>query len=216
MDKTLLLALLIVFYAGNQSLKAQNKLPKSVFFGVEIYELSQNSFKNLGPDNYTFFAGTTFEIDSVTSWGLRYTGMNVELSEKHLQDPSPAYKGDFTGVTGNLNVQRLHLDYYYTWNFKRIKIQPIMSVGIGYNNWKFYNKLIDENYDLKTASIGIGGKFRFTFFEYAFVEIPAIDGFFHVYKNRKPEQYLGDAHIAFNDYFAVFNWLFIGCSIPLN
>lgn len=189
--------------------------PSNVFFGIELIELQQNSFKNIGVDNHTFFVGTAFDIDKRTMWGLRYVGMNVELSEKHLQEPSPAYKGDFAGVTGGLNVQRLYADYYYTWNLNKVKIQPIMSLGAGYNNWQFYNHLVDDSYDLKTVSVGIAGKFRFTFFEYVFFEIPAIDVFLHVHKNRKPEHFLGEAHIAFNDYFGVFNWAFFGISIPI-
>jgi len=187
----------------------------TLFTGIELIELGQNNFRNLGRDNHTFFLGASFGIDEKTSWGVHYTGMNVELSEEHLQEPSPAYKGDFTGVTGNLNVQRLYLDYYYNWDLNFLRIQPVVSFGLGYNNWQFHNRLVDEDYDLRTFSAGISGRFRFTFFEYIFAEIPALDIFLHLHKNRSPEAFLGDAHIAFNDWFGAFNWIFIGCSLPL-
>jgi hypothetical protein len=188
----------------------------NLFLGFEVIELQQNSFKNLGKNNYTFFIGTSFPINEKTLWGGRITSMNVELSEKHLQEPSPVYKGDFKGVTGNLNVQRIYLDYYYRWNLNFLWIEPIFSVGIGYNNWKFYNKIVDESYDLKTASLGVSGKVRFTFFKYPFIEIPSLDVFGFIYKNRNPEEMLGDAHIDFWKRGGVFNWIFIGCNIPLN
>ena len=191
----------------------QQKL--SIFAGIELIELQQNNFQNLGIDNYTFELGVALPIDKKTSWGLRYSGIGVELSESHLQEPSPAYDGDFTGVTGALAVQRLYVDYYYNWCFRFIKIQPIISAGLGYNSWRFYNSLIDNNYTLQTASIGLSGRFRFTLFSYVFVEIPCIDMFAYLYKSRDPEAYIGNAHINFNEIGGMFNWIYAGVSVPI-
>ncbi|MDD4640625.1 MAG: hypothetical protein PHF92_04595 [Bacteroidales bacterium] len=176
---------------------------------------AQNRFRNLGSDNYTFFIGGSAQITPKTYGGLRYQGINVELSESHLKEPSPVYKGDFTGVTGTLNVQRFYLDYYYRWTFDRIKIEPIISVGLGYNEWYFMNRLVSEEYLLKTASISLSGKFRFTFFHQAFFEIPALDVFLYTYKNTEPQQQLGDARIAFWKNGGMFNWLMVGIVIPM-
>jgi hypothetical protein len=187
----------------------------NVFGGFEYIELSQNSFRNIGKDNHTYFLGFSKQIDKKTLWGIHYAGMNVELSEKHLQDPSPFYKGDFAGVNGRLNVQRLYLDYYYRWDFGKIWIEPIVSLGAGRNSWFFDNTLTNENYYLKTYSMSLAGKFRFTFFQYPFIEIGSIDAFAFVKKNRNPEQFLGNAHIAFNKYGGLFNWIFLGVNFPL-
>lgn len=191
------------------------KIANGIYFGFEWIELRQNDFRDLGRNNYTAFLGASFGINKKTSWGLHYTGMQVQLSEEHLQEPSPAYGGNFSGVSGALNVQRLYLDYFYHWNLAFLEIRPVLSFGLGYNRWYFYHDLLEEEYDLQTFSAGISGRFRFTFFDYVFVEIPAADLFFHLYKNRPAEAYLGDAHIAFNEYFGIFNWIFIGCSISL-
>ncbi len=194
---------------------AENKQRTTVFLGIELIELAQNDFSNPGPDNYTFTAGFSRTLDQKTAWGMRYAGIHVELSEAHLLEPSPAYLGDFTGVTGALNVQRLYGDYYYTWDLNFLKIQPIMSVSLGYNAWNFFNSLEEESYALQTVSAGVSGRFRFTLFTYLFLEIPCLDLFAYLYKSREPEAMLGEAHIAFNPYFGVFNWIYAGVSSPL-
>lgn len=190
------------------------KAANSIYFGFEWIELRQNDFRDLGRNNYTAFLGASFGINERTSWGLHYTGMKVQLSETHLQEPSPVYGGDFSNVSGALTVQRFYLDYFYRWKLAFLEIRPVFSFGLGYNRWYFYHELREEAYDLQSLSAGISGRFRFTFFDYVFAEIPAADLFFHLYKNRPAEAYLGDAHIAFNEYFGIFNWIFIGCSIP--
>lgn len=138
---------------------------------------------------------------------------NVQLGERHLLEPLSAYQGNFCGVSGTLNVQRAYPDYYYRWNFRFLTIKPVVSLDLGHNNWRFYNSPMDENYDLRFFSAGFSGRFRFTFFNYVFTVIPAIDIFFHIYKNHSTEAFLGDAHIAFNKYFGLFNWIFFGVNI---
>lgn len=209
--------LLVLFLCSHSLLFAatENRDPGSaVFLGFEFIELQQNRFRDLGKDNHTAVLGFTRDINEKTAWGLHYTGVNVQLSQEHLLEPSPAYRGDFSGISGKLNVQRAYLDYYYKWNFRFLTIRPVVSFGLGYNNWRFYNALIDDNYDLRSFSAGVSGRFRFTFFDYVFTEIPAIDVFFHVYKDRSAEAFLGEAHIAFNEYFGLFNWIFFGINIP--
>lgn len=188
----------------------------SLFAGIEIIELAQNNFGNLGADNYTFFCGFSLPHKEKTFWGLRYNTINVELSETHLKEPSPFFKGDFSGVTGNLGVRRLYADYYYKWDLGFLSIQPIASLSLGYSSWGFINSLTTENYDLKTFSVGLSGRFRFTLLHYFFVEIPALDVFIFLYKNRSPEGFIGDAHIAFNELGGAFNWIFLGLNVPFN
>jgi len=207
--------ILLCFFCFSVLFAGETAEKFTVFAGIELIELQQNDFQDLGINNYTLQLGVAFPIDKTTSWGLRYSGIGVELSENHLQEPSPAYDGDFTGVTGNLEVQRLYADYYYTWDFHFIRIQPIISAGLGYNSWNFYNSLIEDNYSLQTASIGLSGRFRFTLFSYVFVEIPCIDMFAYLYKSREPEAYLGNAHINFNMIGGMFNWVYAGVSVPL-
>lgn len=213
---SLLTAAAFFFALSSLSLNAaDSEIGYTFFAGIEIIELAQNDFSALGRDNFTFTAGFSSPVDDKTSWGLRYSGIGVELSEEHLQEPSPAYRGDFSGVTGTLDVHRLYADYYYTWDFRIVKIQPVASFSLGYNAWSFYNRLVDEDYKLRTFSAGISGRFRFTLMRYVFIEIPCIDIFGYLYKDRGPEAYLGDAHIAFNTYGGVFNWIYAGISVPL-
>lgn len=217
-QRILILALFLIYTApGISAPKAvtENGQGTTVFLGIELIELAQNDFLNPGPDNYTFTAGFSRTLDQKTAWGMRYAGINVELSEAHLLEPSPAYMGDFTGVTGALNVQRLYGDYYYTWDLNFLKIQPIMSLSLGYNAWNFFNSIEAESYALQTVSAGISGRFRFTLFSCLFLEIPCLDLFVHLYKSREPEAMLGNAHIAFNPYFGVFNWIYAGVSSPI-
>ena len=206
---------LIAASFGSFIIAKENNRKPSVFAGIELIELKQNEFRDLGKNNYTYEFGVLSPIDEKTSWGVRYSGIGVELSESHLQEPSPAYDGDFTGVTGNLAVQRIYADYYYTWDFNFLKIQPIMSAGLGYNAWRFHNSLTSENYALHTASIGISGRFRFTLFSYVFVEIPCIDIFAYLYRSREPEAMLGNAHINFSAIGGIFNWIYTGVSVEL-
>src|SRR6056297_2998497 len=65
----------------------------TLFAGIEIIELAQNEFSALGADNFTFTGGFSLPVNEKTCWGIRYTGIGVELSEEHLQEPSPAFRG---------------------------------------------------------------------------------------------------------------------------
>jgi len=201
-----------------------------VFLGIELIELAQNQFRNIGPDNITFLAGFFRPVDEEISRGARYQLIHADLSESHLKEPSPVYKGDFTGVTGKLRVHRFYADNIYRWDFPFLSIQPTVSAGAGYTSWEFTNSLLADDsadtavaadtdsasvYQLHTITAGISGRFRFTVFQHVFIEIPVIDLFVFLYKDRTPEAFLGDAHIAFNEYFGAFNWICAGITIPI-
>ncbi|MDZ7796939.1 MAG: hypothetical protein U5N56_07805 [Candidatus Marinimicrobia bacterium] len=61
----------------------------------------------------------------------------------------------------------------------------------------------------------MSGRFRFTLLHYLFVEIPCLDLFAYLHKSRVPEAYLGDAHIAFNLFGGIFNWIHAGICVLL-
>ena len=82
--------------------------------GIELLELQQNNFSESFTRNYTVHCGFLIQIDDATAWGIRYSGIDVDLSEEYLKEPSFAYQGDFSHVTGKLNVHRILVTPIYT------------------------------------------------------------------------------------------------------
>ena len=156
-----------------------NKIKNNIEIGIEVAELKQNDFDSLGSSNYTFFIGQQFQKDQLENWGWRFLSINVELRNKHLRDEKNVccIDGNRDNLVGELNQQRLYLDYYPSILYKNrvVQFEFIPSFGIGYNYW--YTKDTVANEDHGVSAITVGGNFRLKImlYDFFFIETPNID-----------------------------------------
>lgn len=60
--------------------------PVNVYLGIEISELMQNRFRDLGLNNMTIFAGQRMNSLAGGKFGWEAMYINVKLSREHLAD----------------------------------------------------------------------------------------------------------------------------------
>ena len=176
-----------------------NKINHNIEIGFDYAELSQNSFRNLGSSNYTFFIGQQFQNDSLKNWGWRFVSINVELSNEHLRNENEVrfIKGNRENLVGKLNHQRLYLDYYPHALIRRriVKVEFIPSIGIGYNDWYLKDTASGQDHDVKAYTLGVNGRLKMTFYDHFFIEAPNVDIAFIVHKNNNMNATIGGATI---------------------
>lgn len=184
-----------------------NKVNNNIEIGIEYQELAQNDFRNLGSSNYTFFIGQQFQKDSLKNWCWRFLSINVDLSNRHLQNKSEvAYiEGNRENLVGKLNHQRLYLDYYPPALLKHhvIKIEFIPSLGIGYNYWYIKDTVSNEDHGVRAITVGGNFRLKFTLFDHFFIEAPNVDIAYIAKKNNSINATVGEATLDRPKYYAV-------------
>ena len=173
MKKQVILLLgLLFFFAFPNSIKANSTVTPNIYAGIELIELAQNDFKDLGPDNYTFFIGQQFWEPGWEKFGWRVQGINVDISEKEVSR-SPMFENeDVEGISGKLSVQQVYLDYYITsWQWKAIKFRPILSMTAGHFNFNLHDR---EGNSFAYDSIVAGASLRLNtlLFDRFFIDFP--------------------------------------------
>ncbi|MEO0020285.1 MAG: hypothetical protein ABIK47_06595 [candidate division WOR-3 bacterium] len=175
--------------------------------GVELSELMQNRFRNLGPDNLTFYCGQQTLFGYQPRLGWRLLLINVELSKEHLQS-NRFISGDKGDLSGRLTVSRLYLDWYpLEKKLGFISFKPIVSAGLGYNRTVIKH---NETYDFRTVSFGPGFRLQTEFFNSVFVEFPVIDGFVYLWKSGPARQGFSSWQIEYPEWGMAFLWVNLG------
>ena len=215
-NPVLFLFLGLFFFTGGQAF-ADEQLPSSAAsgidkkhtleFGFEYNELAQNSFRNLGGSNYTFFIGQQFQQESLKNWGWRFISINVELSNEHLKNKSEVccIDGNREHLVGTLNHQRLYLDYYPPVLLKKryVQLEFIPSFGIGHNDWYIKDTAANQDHDVKAYTIGVNGRLKATLFDHYFIEAPNVDIAYIAKKNNSINAQVGEATLDRSRYFNV-------------
>jgi len=166
--------------------------------GFENAELAQNKYRNLGPSNYTFFIGKKFESELLKNWAWRFSSINVELSNEHLNEVC-CINGDRSNLVGNLEQHRLYFNYLpstISWasNKNKVSVKLISSLSIGYNRWITKDIVANEEHDVKAITIGGLFSVKTTFYDRFFIE-PALDLGFIISKNKNVNNTVGSATI---------------------
>ena len=195
-----LLAVLLVIFSTFASAEDfnTNKTARIWEAGFEFAELAQNSFRDLGPSNYSFFVGQA-PAQQNAKWGWRFLSIKADLSNEHLRNEKAVccINGNRDNLVGKLNLQRVYLDYFPpAWVEKtNFTLEFIPSIGIGYSNWYLLETQANEAYNLKAYSIGGNFRLKMTFYQHFFVEAPNIDLGILVNKNRSVDGQIGEAVI---------------------
>lgn len=112
-------------------------------------------------------------------------------------------------MSGNLTVIRVNTDYYIAdWAWSAFNLSPIVSVGLGYNRWRYENE--DHEAVYSEPSIGVGARIRLTLFNHIFIEYPVLDMFIKPYREK---EWIGDAYLNYPEYFGMFMWIKAGISM---
>lgn len=203
----LLLVVLTVFQARGDTPSLRNQRNPVWHIGVELSELMQNRFRNLGPDNFTFYCGQEALFGYQPSLGWRLLLINVELSKEHLQS-NRFISGDKSDLSGRLTVSRLYLDWYpVEKKLGFVAFRPIVSAGLGYNRTVIAR---NDTYDLRAISLGPGFRLQTEFFKSAFVEFPVIDGFIYLWKSGPAKRNFPDWRIESPEWGMFFLWINLG------
>lgn len=191
------------------------------FVGIEYAELTQNKFRDIGPENFTFLVGQRFKKTAWNKLGWRYMIIDAELSDEHIQNVNQVgwIEGNREDLSGDVHAQRMGIDYYPVsigvgyikkWDRHILEIHPVLYGALGYNNWGFTNTLYDENYRLKALSLGGGIRLQSVLFETIFIENPLMDFFTYLAKNRSVYGEIGDTQITRPEHIGMFSWATIG------
>ena len=187
---------------------------RNLEIGFEYAELEQNNFKDIGPENYSFFIGQKFHQGTLKNWGWQLLSLEADLNPEHLQDESRVccIKGNRENLTGHINHQRMYMNYYpsavHVLYIKKLKkhlfsFELIPGFAIGYSNWYHKETLANEAHDLKAVTIGGGLRLRTTILEHFFIEYPMLDFNILAAKNTSTKATIGEAEMDRPEYFTL-------------
>jgi hypothetical protein len=186
--------------------------------GIEVSELAQNRFRNIGTENYTFIAGMRRAAPPYTS-GLRCMVMNVHLSSEHLADARTTLglSGNTDGLYGSLSAVRLYHDWYpVVWSAGPLQVRPVFSVGIGWHRTVIRNPRHPDPYDFSAGALSVAARMRIAPHTVVWVEFPFLDVSLNVWRNRSASMEVGDLTISRPDVLTVFGWIGMGFSVPFS
>ena len=163
------------------------------FVGYETLEMAMNKFQN--------FAGELgYRIDDKNQ--IRFTIMEVKLTERHLSSKYEAAAIDGKNVEGYFRGYEAHYDRFFSKHW-------YVSANIGYYNDSYEHTILDEVIENKTLTIGSGiGYMRSNLFgvEHLYLNFSVPVRF---YFNKLDETKLGETtvrtHLIVNNI-----WLFVG------
>jgi hypothetical protein len=210
--KNLLLAFFISFY----SIIIGQNTKTNIFIGTELTEMAGVPFNRLGSENYALMGGASFRISDRFLWGFRGISIKKQWNDNLSGNRNNPYGiVDFKGIDAQKKVERVYFDGYYSRTFKKLKIEPGLSLGLGHNFWEFTNERLFERYVLQTNVLSVGGRVRFTVFEYPFIELGSVDAFAYTWKSNDTSYQMGESQITLHQRGGIFNWIFAGVNIPL-
>ena len=188
---------------------------RHIYVGVELAELAQNSFRNLGIHNYSLLVGQRFWTPGRERLGWRLLSYNVELSEAHLADSGSVccIKGNRVGLTGRETVERLYLDFHVVdlaWK-KLIRFTPVVSVGFGYTYLRLTNTRFNADWSFGTPVLAVSVRPQIMLFNTLFSEYLTLELNLH-FRRRKAS--IGDTSLDYPEYVTVFGWHPVGVRIP--
>lgn len=205
--KGIILAVLLFFVITSSFGMADiSAIFEDFHLGIEISELLQRNFTNLGRDNYTFLFGQKFG-----KLGYRLLSINVQLSPEHIAD-NPYIVGDLTGAEAQLLAHRGYFDYYiFDAKLGFLDFIPIASFGLGYQNMMVAKEI--DLYDFKAVTLSVGLRIQCKFFNIAFIEFPVGDLFFYLIKNRSAKGAFDSLIIDYPEWGLLFLWINVGIEL---
>ena len=191
----------------------------SLDVGIELSELMQNSFSNIGFNNFTVLLGQQLWVEQWNMFGWRLIAMNVQLSSEHLADPNAVtgLDGNRIDLSGSFFALRFYFDWY-TVLLKAwfIKVIPIISAGVGFQHTIIKNPRYPQaDYDIMAVPVALAARLHFTILNYIWIGMPFMEFSFNAW-HTTPTKELGDLTITRPDWFNMYGWLSLGISIPLH
>lgn len=154
MKKTIFLHLLLLLLAVSgltQNTRTEMNTRSSIYVGYDLGEMAFNQFQNFAGE-----AGIQFENGHM----LRFTLMNVKLTEQHL---SSGFAGAVDGddVSGLWNGYELLYDIPI-YRFKRENTFIYGGVSAGHHKHLYQHSILAESISHKTSTVGFDIGYRET------------------------------------------------------
>ncbi len=154
------------------------------YVGYDLGEMAFNRFQN--------FAGE-LGIKFKNNHALRFTYMNVKLTEKHLSGGfASAVEGE--NISGHWKGYDLIYDLPI-YQFKQRNVLIYGGISAGYHNNKYQHTVLNEDFNHKTNTVGLGVGIR----EVNILNIKGLYANFHVplryYFNTLDETKLGSSTV---------------------
>ncbi len=198
--------------------------PISYQVGFELSLLAQNTFANMGMDNFTLHLARTIERPNAGPEGWRLLAANIHFAPEYLQGEQhvPGITGDRSGLTGDMLLTRLYYDHYaLPWRTKEeingvpiLQVLPVASFGIGYNSFGYTDTNVGESYRLNTVTASVGLRLHSELFGFLVVDTPSIETFYYLWKSRPVQGQVGGATITKSEKSGINNFITVGIKLP--
>ena len=171
--------------------------------GFELAELAQNSFRNIGPENWTIHYGQILTERKYFNYGWSATVFKVNLAPEHIQDlnQAPFITGNRDNLTGDLSVMRIGADVE-TINFSffpvsdryLLRLIPLLGLNTGYYKIGISNSITKESFDFSSITVGARSAIRVTVFDILYYDFQ-VDYLLFAVNNNSGIGTVGDANI---------------------
>jgi hypothetical protein len=192
------------------------------FIGIELAELMQCNFADIGFDNFTFHIGQRFKSPLPFAFGWSFIAFHVDLSSAHIRDPNQVYfiEGDRTVLTGETGEADVWFDGSYNLlSFIRIndrymlRMIPELGLGLGYGMWGYTNVMNGQTYKLETMMLSARFNIRTTIFDLIYIDYPLWDFCINLLQSRPAYGDLGTVKITRPEIFELRALITVGIII---
>lgn len=191
--------------------------------GFELAELAQNSFRNIGPENWTIHYGQILTERKFFNFGWSTTAFKVNLAPEHIQDlkQAPFITGNRDNLRGDLSVMRIGADVE-TINFSffpvsdryLLRIIPLLGLNAGYYSIDISNSVTKESFDFSSITVGARTAIRVTLFDILYYDFQ-VDCLLFTVNNNSGIGTVGDASINLSNRAGIQGTMNIGVMIKI-
>lgn len=213
MKNTIILILLVTSFTNLYSsekniISYTDTIQEHYLVGFELAELAQNSYRDLGPSNWTLHFSEIMTNRKFFNIGWSILAFNVDLASEHIQDPSqaPFLSSDRDNLNGDMSVLRagvdcelLNISLLPINNSYLFRIIPIVGFNIGHYAFNIENSILNESFEHSTITIGPKAALRFTIFDIIYFDYKNIDLLYFLMKNNDGVGNVGNTEIDLSD-----------------
>lgn len=175
--------------------------------GFELAELAQNSFRDIGSENWTIHYGQMLTEWNYFNIGWSTIAFNVNLAPEHIQDLNQApfitgnrnnLMGDLTVIRMGADIETINLSLFPVSDSYIIRIVPLIGINIGYYKFELSNSLAEESYDFSSITLGARSAIRIKLLDMLYYDFQ-VDYLLFAFKNNSGIGTVGEASINMNN-----------------
>lgn len=186
--------------------------------GIELAELAQNSFRDIGPENWTIHYGQMLTEREYFNIGWSTIAFNVNLAPEHLKQ-TPIITGNNDNLLGDLSVIRIgtdietiNLSFFPLFNRYILRIIPLVGLNIGYYEMGIRHSIEEESFSFSSITLGARSAIRIYLFDVLYYDFQ-VDWLLFAFKSNSGIGTVGEADINYNNFVPVQITMTIGINI---